>query len=275
MPYGIATTNLKGGVGKTTISIQVGTELAKRGKKVLLFDGDPDICATEGLGIDRLAQKTIFDLLTNPANGLAPVIVPYRGTPDHPLTFAGCMDVVPGSKRINEAPKLFDDTRGRQPVQSFDEVVPYLIRTFAQGYDVIIFDPSPSWDRMTDALLFAANGAIAPVSPEPLAIKGVINLLDRLRHNNEQRVINRMSGETRLLGIAVSKIYPDQHAAAKRLIAALDTRHIPRFQATIPYTTATWESPGAGLPVWAYAPQDEATRAFAQLTDEVERLIHG
>lgn len=271
--------NLKGGVTKTTTTIQLAHNLAKRGRNVLVIDGDPDICATEALDLEapptdnELQEKTILSALANPANGIAHIVRTYTGTTEYPISYPGRLDVLPGSRRITRAPAAFEGALARQPVAAFEAVPAWIVREFCQGYDYVLIDPSPSRDRLTDTLLLAANGAIAPVSVEALPKRGVLNLMRILRESNLERATFRIPGETRLLGILIGKIYPDQEQDAQDFIATLDEKRIPRFQTTISYTRATYICPEYCVPIEVYDPNDIAARQFTALTDELEGLF--
>lgn len=271
--------NLKGGVTKTTTTIQLAHNLAKRGRTVLVIDGDPDICATEALDLEApptehaLQEKTIFSVLANPKDGIAHIVRTYTGTTEHPITYPGRLDVLPGSRRITRAPAAFEGAIARQPVAAFEAVPAWIVREFCQEYEYVLIDPSPSRDRLTETLLFAANGAIAPVSAEALPKRGVLNLMRILRESNVERATFRIPGETRLLGILIGKIYPDQEEDARQFLAKLDEKRIPRFQTTISYTRAAYTCPEYCVPIDVYAPTDRAALQFHALTDEVEALF--
>ena len=261
-----STANSKGGVAKTTTSIQLAHEWARQGKKVLLIDGDSQRSATKNLGIDlKPGQATIYAVLTEPQQGIARAIVPYQGTAHFPITYpsGGCLDVIPGAKQITEASTTFDKTKERQPVPTFNHVLPYLIATFCQGYDHVIIDPSPSTDRMNQAIIFASDMVIAPVASEPMALDGVQELLETLSEMNGARAALRIPGQTTLAGLLIAKVYPDQLEVVTSLQAALDSAHIAHFGKTyVPYTTAGWKSTGERVPIGVYQSDDLAASAY-------------
>jgi len=262
----VTTVNSKGGVAKTTTTVQAAHEWAKQGKKVLIIDGDSQLSATISLGVEpRPGQATILAVLTEPSQGIARAIVPYRGTPQFPLQYprGGKIDVIPGARHVTGAPATFDKTKDRQPVPTFNHVLPYLISTYCGDYDYVIIDPSPSTDRVNQAIIFAADIAIAPVAAEPMAISGVQQLLETLAEMNEARARLQIHGQTSLAGLLVAKVYPDQMEVLTSLHAALDHAHILHFgKLYIPYTTAGWKSAGEFVPIDCYQPDDAAAIAY-------------
>lgn len=232
MPMSYTQANSKGGIGKTTTTIQIAYEKALQGKKVLIIDGDSQRSTTKNLGLEpKPGHSTILAILTEPAQGIARAIMHYTGTPQFPLTFpkGGCIDLIPGARDISRAPATFDKTRERQPISSFEQVLPYLIREHCQTYDYVLLDPSPSQDRVNAALLFAADFIIAPVAAEPMALDGVQELLLSLQESNAARAGLHLSGQTELKGLLIAKVYPDQHDILMQMQHALDASGIPHF----------------------------------------------
>ena len=266
MPNVISAANSKGGVAKTTSSIQLGHELACRGKKVLIIDGDSQRSATKNLGLDtKPGQPTIYAVLTEPSQGIARAVVTYTGTARYPIRYpdGGRLDLIPGAKQITEAPASFDKTRDRQPMPTFNHVLPYLIEQYCGAYDTVIIDPSPSTDRVNQAIMYAADSIVAPVAAEPMAMDGVQELLESLQEMNAARDGLRLAGQIKLAGLLIAKVYPDQMQLVTTLQQALDGANIPHFGATyVPYTTAGWESTGERVPIGVYQPDDAAAAAY-------------
>jgi len=270
----ITAINFKGGIGKTTFTIQIAHIYAKKGKRVLVIDMDSDICATQAFGINEIDKnRTIWHALVHPVEGIRHLVRPYTGTLATPITYSGCIDILPGIQEVNSAPLAFDKNLAKQPVQSFEAVLSYLVTTHASAYDVVLIDPPPGWDRMNDTILFAAQYAIASLSAEALAVRGVANLLNRIKEKNIERATFHISGQTQLLGLLLSKTMPDQVLAARSLLETLNKKAIPAFQTIIPYTTAGWKAPESYLPIDVFAPNDEAAQAYEAVLREMERKI--
>ncbi|MBA3822434.1 MAG: ParA family protein [Ktedonobacterales bacterium] len=266
MPVVISAANQKGGVAKTTSAVNLGHELASHGKKVLIIDGDSQRSATKNLGIDpKPGQPTVYAVMSEPAQGISRAVVTYTGTAKYPVRYphSGRLDIIPGAKQITDAPNVFDKSRERQPMPTFNHVLPYLITQFCGEYDYVIIDPSPSEDRVNKAIIYAADAIIAPVAAEPMAMDGVQELLETLQEINVAREGLRLVGQTKLAGLLIAKVYPDQMKLVASLQSALDGAHIPHFGTTyIPYTTAGWESTGERVPIAVYQPDDAAAAAY-------------
>ena len=275
MTYVLILANLKGGVAKTTTSIELAFHLAMAGLNVLVIDIDTDVCSTEALDITPEKEGAdIYRLLTNPKQGIADIVQTYAGTDEHPIDFPSCFHVIPGSDRVGDAPKDYDESISiGQPVGTYEEVPTYIVSTHCQMYDVVIVDPGPSRHRNNDAWLYASNGAIAPVPAEALPKRGAANLLRIIKQSNLKRATFKLTTQADLLGIVISKIIVGQEADAQEFKEMLDSKRIPRFETLIPFTMATCKAPEDCLPVGAYAPEDAGAKAFASFGKEVEMKI--
>ncbi len=262
--YGLA--NSKGGVGKTTSVVQLAHEAAMQGKKVLVIDGDSQRSLTKYLGMEpKPGQPTIYALMTEPAKGIQHSVRSYTGTAQRPIQYpgAGRLDLIPGAKQIAEAPTAFDRSRDRQPVASFEQVLPYVIGAFCQEYDLVLLDSSPSEDRITEALRYAADRVIAPVASEIMALDGSQELLETLQLSNERRAGLQLPGQTTLHGMLIAKVMPDQLQLVRDLQQTLDENQIPHFGASyVPYTSAGWQAPGDHLPIAVFQPDDSAAAVY-------------
>lgn len=261
--------NAKGGVAKTTTAIQLGYELAILGHPVLLCDGDSQRSLTMALGLEpKPGQPTMYALLTEPAKGIRHIVRTYTGTVQRPVAFPGHgrLDLLPGAKQITAAPAAFERSRDRQPVNSFEQVLPWVFTTFCEEYDYIICDPSPSSDPITEALALVAHRIIAPVASEMMALDGLQELLDALRQNNERRAGLQLPGQTELHGILIAKVLPDQLELVARMRETFDRIGISHFgDLYVPYTTAGWKAPGARVPIAIYQPDDAAAATYHEV----------
>lgn len=267
--------NLKGGVTKTTGALHVGHSLAQRGRRVLLIDGDPDRCATLALGI-RLppGRPTLYRVLTAPARGIADVIVDYRGNDAYRVCYPGhgCLHVIPGAKMATYADREFEKSRAEQPpeLRHFEQVPDWVLRRFCGDYDFVIIDPSPSWERLADGLIMAAQYVVTPVSVEALAVMGLENLFVTIKEKNALRATFDIGDQTQLIGVAFGRVMPDQGAYLDRMKREMLERYqIPYLTTAIPYSSVVWQAPEFGVPVHVYAPGDPVVALFERLTDEI------
>jgi chromosome partitioning protein len=266
-----AISNVKGGVGKTTATENIGIRWAYDGERVLLIDLDSDCCLTDALLGEKFTKSTqhlsILDVLTNPAAGIASAVVPYTT-----ISLRGKVDMIAGSTAISEAPERFAAARVQQPVAQFDEVLSWLFRQpfITEQYTTILLDLGPNWDIITKTALFSAQSAIIPIIPAPLAISALKRLKDRIDDANRDRSRAGFPGRTDIIGVLLSQVGTDkQRVLADRLRTALNAASIPCCTTAIPFDDAVWEATGEHLPVWQFAPSAPASLAFIALAQEL------
>ncbi len=154
----IAMCNQKGGVGKTTSSINIGGALSQYGRRVLIVDFDPQGAATVGLGINANAvEDTVYTALFNPRMDVHSVI--------HHTDFEN-LDIMPANIDLSAAEVQLVTEVGRE------QVLAGVLRQVKDEYDVIIIDCQPSLGLLTVNALTAANGVIIPVAAEFFALRG-------------------------------------------------------------------------------------------------------
>ena len=282
----LAQTNMRGGVGKTTTSVSIGHELARRGKRVVLIDCDSQRTLSIYLGLDvKVGHPTIYAFMTEPTEAnVRGSLLKYTGSSNFPVSYPGngALYIIPGARSITDASKNFDKTRERQPVKSFNAVLPYGIQQFLSDFDYALLDPSPATDDMTRAVTNAAHGVIAPLAAEPLSIEGVNDLLGDLRDINVARAglldeLTRtqsrvqMPREVQLLGLLAAKVLPQQMRVAEQLWADSEEAGIGHFHKTfIPCTDAGWAAPAEHVPIAVIAPRDLAAQAYEKIVDAIE-----
>ena len=155
--------NQKGGVGKTTSSINIAGALAQYGRRVLIVDFDPQGAATVGLGINANAlENTIYTALFNPRMDVHEVIQHTK--------FDG-LDIIPANIDLSAAEVQLVTEVGRE------QILASVLRPIINEYDAIIIDCQPSLGLLTVNALTAADGVIIPVAAEFFALRGVA-LLD-------------------------------------------------------------------------------------------------
>ena len=180
--------NNKGGVGKSTLTINLGAELSKMGKRVLLIDVDAQANLTIGLGIDPLTdvenhgKKDITHLLTEPRVKLEDTIIKKRWGDIK-------LDIVPSHIRLSKMENVLNTTVG------IDQVLEKKLRDY--DYDFVLIDPPPSFGRIIGISLMASSGVLIPTQLSAYPIRALEYVLERVKEIEELKPIQ-------VLGIAVS-----------------------------------------------------------------------
>lgn len=244
----IAVTNQKGGVGKTTTTVNLAYCLAKAGKKVLLIDFDPQGNATSGLGVDKSKlEKTILNVIQQEAQ-LGDVVIK---TAHKNLSLAPATPQLANAEvELAKAEHRF--TRLKNALQGYDE------------YDVVLIDSPPSLSLLTVNGLIAANHVLLPVQAEFYAMEGLGQLLETM-----QLVRKGMNPTLELLGVLVTMM--DTRTTLSNQVHAEIKKHFPGkvFDTTIPRNVRIAEAPSHGVPVGVYDRWSKGARAYKALGKEV------
>ena len=162
----IAVVNQKGGVGKSTTCINLCCALKQRNKKVLLCDCDPQGNSTSGMGVDKMAGPSTYDVLMNGIMAQAAVVKTKYG------------DVLPANRELSGALVELVDTSERE------FVLKQALEPIKSSYDYIIIDCPPSLELLTLNALCAADSILVPVQCEYFALEGLTDLLGTLKTVN-------------------------------------------------------------------------------------------
>ena len=245
----ITVANQKGGVGKTTTSINLAAALAREKQRILLIDLDPQANATiTFLPLEEI-QYSLFDVLTDQGMSIEEVV---RETPMENLSIAPA--------KISLA-KLEANLVGQfdAPFRLKDAMVP-----LRKNYDFIVIDTPPSLSIMTVNSLVASTHLLVPIQAAYYALEGTDDLLDTI-----ERVRARPNPELQLLGVLVTMF-------DKRTNLARDTRqHIQRvfgdkvFKTTIGRNVRLEESPAYKETIFTYAPDSSGASEYQKLAREV------
>ncbi|MDD9205238.1 AAA family ATPase, partial [Georgenia sp. 10Sc9-8] len=183
----IAMCNQKGGVGKTTTTVNLGAALAEYGRKVLLVDFDPQGAASAGLGINaHELDKTIYSMLMEPRSDVRDIIE-HTSVPD--------LDVVPANIDLSAAEvQLVNEVAREQALMR-------VLRPVLDDYDVILIDCQPSLGLLTVNALTAAHGVIIPLEAEFFALRGVALLVETI-----EKVQDRLNPRLRIDGILATMV---------------------------------------------------------------------
>lgn len=245
----IAVTNQKGGVGKTTSSINIAFYLAKAGKKTLLVDFDPQGNATSGLGVDKSSlDVTVADVVMGKKK-LAEVILPseFRN-----LSVAPAMPTLANTEvEIAQAEHRFSRLK-------------YAIEALNTEYDYVIIDCPPSLSLLTVNALIAAKYVLLPVQAEFYALEGLGQLLETMK-----LVRKSLNPTLDLIGVLPTMV--DSRTSLSNQVLSEIAKHFPAkvFKTTIPRNVRLAEAPSHGVPIGAYDRFSKGARAYKAAAKEV------
>jgi chromosome partitioning protein len=246
----VAMANQKGGVGKTTTTINLGAALAEQGKRVLLVDVDPQGSLGVGLGVEPHAlEVTIYNLLMQDGTDLDEALVE---TPIEDL------HLLPANIDLAAAELLLVQEVARE--QALERIVQRL----RYRYDHILIDCPPSLGLLTINGLTAADGVIVPLECEYFALRGMSLLMQTL-----ERVRSRLNPELELEGI-IATMFDQRTIHAREVLERVrDAFGDVVFDTTVTKTIRFAEAPVAGEPILSYAPRSRGADAYRELAREV------
>lgn len=272
MPQTATVANQKGGVGKTTTALQHAFAQAQAGLRVLVVDGDTDVCLSK-IWPGKQPVATLLDVLADPSRGLARAVSHYEGLP-----LRGQLDLVWGHWEVYQAREKYAEAASK-PVLDFAEVPLWLVREHASQYDLVLFDMGANWDRLNEALLMACQYVIIPTTVEPMAINGLQQFVQVVERTNKLRQRLRIAGQTGLLGTVLPHVLADEQHEAQMFLAELEKAGLRPFrvgaQGYIPHDKRVQVANAQGVPLWHQAPDSPAAQAYLDLSQQIAGRIHG
>lgn len=246
----IAMCNQKGGVGKTTTTINLAAALAEYGRRVLIVDFDPQGAASAGLGImSHELDQTIYTLMTNPRMDVHEVIehTDYEG-----------LDVIPANIDLSAAEVQLVNEVARE------QILASVLRPVRDEYDLIIIDCQPSLGLLTVNALTAAHGVMIPMEAEFFALRGVALLVETI-----EKVRDRLNPRLKIDGILITMV--DMRTLhAREVVDRLEEAFGDKvFRTMVKRTVKFPDATVATEPITSFAPSHEGAQAYRRLAREL------
>ncbi|MDQ3502671.1 MAG: ParA family protein [Actinomycetota bacterium] len=246
----LAMCNQKGGVGKTTSTINLGAALAEAGRTVLLVDFDPQGALSVGLGVNPLQlDQTVYNLLMEPGIAVQDVML---------KTDVAGLDLLPSNIDLSAAEvQLVNEVAREQTLRR-------VLAPVLDDYDVVLVDCQPSLGLLTVNALTAAHGVIIPLECEFFALRGVALLIQTI-----EKVRERLNPELELEGI-LATMYDARTLHGREVLARVVEAFGEKvFHTVINRTIRFPETTVAGEPITTYAPTSHGATAYRELALEV------
>ncbi|WP_424448974.1 ParA family protein [Microbacterium arborescens] len=245
----IALCNQKGGVGKTTTTINLAASLAEYGRKVLAVDFDPQGALSAGLGIATHDVPTIYDLLLDTKRDPHEVIV---------STSVPGLDVLPANIDLSAAEVHLVNEVARETILS------RVLRGVSSEYDVILVDCQPSLGLLTVNALTASHGVLIPLECEFFALRGVALLIETI-----DKVRDRLNPSIELDGVLATMYDPRTLHSREVLERVVEAFGDDVLETVIGRTVKFPDASVAGVPIITFAPEHQAAQAYLRLAREL------
>ncbi len=245
----IAIANQKGGVGKTTTSINLSASLAAKGKKVLVIDTDPQGNTTSGFGVDKNEiENTVYELLLGECSIKEAII----------------NDVMPGVSIIASNVNLAAAEIELIGVDRKEYILKNEVDWIRADYDYIVIDCPPSLSMLTINAMTTADSVLVPIQCEYYALEGLSQLIHTINLVKE-----RLSPDLSMEGV-VFTMYDARTNLSEQVVENVKANISDKvFKTVIPRNIRLAEAPSFGQPISIYDPKSAGAEAYMNLADEI------
>ena len=255
----IALTNQKGGVGKTTTTVNLGVSLAQKGKKVLLIDADAQANLTMSLGYSRpddlsdTLSSIMQDVIDDKPFDVQKAILHHEEG----------VDLLPSNIELSGLEVRLINAMSRE------SVLKTCINQVKEKYDIVLVDSMPSLGMLTINALAASDSIIIPTHPHYLSAKGLELLL-----HSVSKVRRQINSKLRIEGILMTMVMPRTNIS-KEITATVKSAYGQRiriFESQIPHSIRAVEATAEGKSLFAYDKGSKVAMAYGQFAKEVEDI---
>ena len=247
----ISVANQKGGVGKTTTTVNLGTILAKKGKKVLLIDADPQGNATSGLGAEKESEYSTYDILVSDVGfkeAIQKTIIKNLSLCSANVNLAGAevelVSMMSREQRLKEKLDMIKD-----------------------DYDYILIDCPPSLGLITLNAFTASNSVLIPVQCEYFALEGLGQLI-----NTINLVKKHLNKEIEIEG-ALLTMYDIRTNLSNQVVKEVKKYFNNKvYKTVIPRNVRLSEAPSYGMPITEYDPRSKGAKSYIKFAKEFLKI---
>jgi chromosome partitioning protein len=245
----ISISNHKGGVGKTTSTINLGAGLNKLGKKILLIDLDPQANLSQSLGIIE-PERTVYGSI--------------RGAyPLQPIQILKGLDIVASTLDLSGAEIELSGEAGRE------YILRELIEPIRASYDYILIDSPPSLGLLTINAFTASDKILIPLQAQYLALQGLTKLLEVI-----DKIKRRLNKDLKVGGVFITQ-YDSRKVLNRDVVATIEDHFKEEvFKTKIRDNIALAEAPAVGMDIFRYNPKSHGAEDYLSLSKEIIKRIN-
>ena len=247
----ISVANQKGGVGKTTTTVNLGTILAKRGKKVLLIDADPQGNATSGLGVEKEAEYSTYDILVNDTEMIEAL---QKSSIRNLLVCPANMNLA--GAEVELVSMMSREQRLKEKLEEIKD-----------KFDYIFIDCPPSLGLITLNAFTASDSVLIPVQCEYFALEGLGQLL-----NTIELVRKHLNKKIQIEG-ALLTMYDVRTNLSNQVVREVKKYFNNKvYRTVIPRNVRLSEAPSYGMPITEYDPRSKGAKSYVKFAREFLKL---